>query len=135
MLFNCLYYHFNGISLHFNIHVLVYISDNSIYNCASLDCSKSSIDFLTSVSNSSYKYYGLTLLLLYIYVLLPVSIIDDQYLYLQVLSSNKRAITVYIWLGFKIIYVQKNVNYMNTYVKLKIEKSKIKNTYRRCLLW
>ncbi len=112
-----------------NVHVLSAVTLDNIYCQSSLEISLNYIDFVLLTINISVKHYAAGLLMSYC----CIQMTDE--LFLQVSSFNLRAISLYFWLGWNLIFSKPITRNMTPYLKLKNTKSKTKNYYRKYLIY
>nr|YP_009313170.1 Hypothetical protein ORF_11 [Dermonema virens]SCW21424.1 Hypothetical protein ORF_11 [Dermonema virens] len=108
---------------------LLCINEMHIHCFSLLEVYKFSIDFLFIAVNSYLANFSYMIL-----VMFYCRLISPCFLLMQVDFRNLRAISLYFWLGYSITGFQYCNEYPPAYIKLKIGKSKTKNSQRKFLI-
>nr|YP_009315626.1 Hypothetical protein ORF_11 [Liagora brachyclada]SCW24284.1 Hypothetical protein ORF_11 [Liagora brachyclada] len=108
--------------------ILISVDFNNLYYESCLELSDQYLCFLLLTTNTVDQYYSCFLMMSSYCLWL------NDHLALQLIGSNTRALSLYLWLDLNVISVVQTSISTTPYIKLKSMKSKTKNILRRYLI-
>nr|YP_009314193.1 Hypothetical protein ORF_11 [Izziella formosana]SCW22447.1 Hypothetical protein ORF_11 [Izziella formosana] len=111
-----------------NVCLLISCDLNNLYHESCFELYGQHLCFILLTANVVNQYHA------YFVMISFLCLFIDGDLILQVLASNTRALSLYIWLGLNIVLVVHAGVSTIPYIKIKSIKSKTKNLLRRYLI-
>nr|YP_009314398.1 Hypothetical protein ORF_11 [Liagora harveyana]SCW22652.1 Hypothetical protein ORF_11 [Liagora harveyana] len=108
--------------------VLISVDSDHLYYESCLELSDQYLCFLLLTTNTVDQYYSCFL------IMSSYCLWLNDYLALQLIGSNARALSLYLWLDLNVISVVQTNTSTIPYIKLKSMKSKTKNILRRYVI-
>ena len=125
---NFLYYSLKDVLYVNNTSILITFDLNHVYCEFCFEVCDYDLCFVLLITNTTNHYYACFLMMS------SLCLVVEHDIVLQLIGSNSRALSLYLWLGLHMISTVQICTNMTPYLKLKNIKSKTKNMYRRYLI-